>query len=95
MQLLVRGGDQAGVIGFGHGPALALAAPVHTHPVEQAAPGVRPEAHQAGYRHPARSLAGHRDHGRAAAAAPGPGLRRAQALAGLVLEADPRPGRRR
>ena len=37
-QLLVRGGDQAGVIGFGHAAALALAPAVHPHPVEQAAP---------------------------------------------------------
>jgi hypothetical protein len=27
------GGDQACVVGFGHAPALALAAPVDTHPV--------------------------------------------------------------
>ena len=37
MQLMVRGGDQAGVIGFGHAPALALAAAVDAHPVEQVA----------------------------------------------------------
>ena len=29
MDLVVRGGDQAGVIGFGHGPALAFPAGVH------------------------------------------------------------------
>jgi dienelactone hydrolase len=33
----VRGGDQLGIVGFGHGAALALAAAVHAHPVEQAA----------------------------------------------------------
>jgi hypothetical protein len=42
--LLVRGGDQAGVIGFEHAAALAFASPVDAHPVEQAAPPVRPEA---------------------------------------------------
>jgi len=36
-ELGVRGGDQLGVVGFGHGAALALAAAVHAHPVEQAA----------------------------------------------------------
>ncbi len=38
MQLLVRGGDQASVIGFGHRAALALAPAVDTDPVEQVTP---------------------------------------------------------
>jgi len=71
MQLLVRGGDQAGVIGFGHAAALALASPVDAHPVEQAASRARPQAHQARHRHPARSLAGYHHHGRVPAAGPG------------------------
>ena len=95
MQLLVRGGDQAGVIGFGHAAALALASPVDAHPVEQAAPRARPEADQPGHRYPSGALAGNPDHGGVTAAGPGTGLRRAQVLAGLVLEADPRSGRRR
>jgi len=40
MQLLVRGGDQAGVIGFGQGAAFALAAGVDAGPVEE--PAARP-----------------------------------------------------
>jgi hypothetical protein len=58
MQLLVRGGDQAGVIGFGHAAALALASPVDAHPVEQAAPRARPEADQPGRRYPSGARAG-------------------------------------
>ena len=46
MQFLVRGGDQAGVIGFGHRAALALAAAVDADPVEQVAPRAGPQAHQ-------------------------------------------------
>ncbi len=37
IQLVTRGGDQAGVIGFEHAAALALASAVDTHPVEQVA----------------------------------------------------------
>ena len=39
----MRGGDQACVVGFGHGPALALAAGVDADPVEEPAAGTRPE----------------------------------------------------
>jgi len=95
MQLLVRGGDQAGVVRFGHRAALALAAAVNAHPVEQVPAGTGLEADQARYRDPPRALAGHRHHGSVAAAGPGPGLRRPRVLPGLILEADPRPGRRR
>jgi hypothetical protein len=95
MQLLVRGGDQPGVIGFGHAAALALAPPVHPHPVEQAAPRLSLEADQPRDRHPPRSLAGHPDHRGVAAGSPGPGLGRPQVLARFVLEAQIRPGRRR
>ena len=38
LQLVMRGGDQAGVVSFGHRAALALAAAVDAGPVEQAAP---------------------------------------------------------
>ena len=43
MQVLVRGGDQARVVGFGHRAALALAPAVDADLVEQAArlPGLR------------------------------------------------------
>ncbi len=95
MQLVVRGGDQAGVVGFGHGPALALAPAVDADPVEQVPAGAGPEADQPGHRHPPGALAGHLDDRDLAARGPGTGLRRAQALAGLVLKADPRPARRR
>ena len=95
MQLLVSGGDQVSVVGFGHRAALAPAPAVDAHPVEQAAPRAGPEAHQPRHRHPSRALAGHRHHRAAAAAGPGPGPRRAQVPPGLIFEADPRPGRRR
>ena len=70
MQLLVRGGDQAGLIGFGHTAALALASPVHPHPVEQAAPRLSLEADQPRDRHAPGSLAGHPDHVGAARSGP-------------------------
>jgi len=46
MQLVMRGGDQAGVVGFGHRAALALAPAVDADPVIQVAPRARPQAHQ-------------------------------------------------
>jgi hypothetical protein len=46
-ELVVRGGDQAGVIGFGHGPALAFPAGVHADLVEEPAARTRLEADQA------------------------------------------------
>ena len=95
MQFLVRGGDQAGVIGFGHRAALALAAAVDADPVEQVTPRAGLQAHQARDRYPARALAADRDHRGVPAGCPGPGLGRAQVLPGLVLEADPRSGRGR
>lgn len=91
----MRGGDQAGVIGFGQAAALALASAMDAHPVEQVAACAGLKADQPRHRHPPRSLAGHRDHGGAVRGAPGAGLGRAQVLPGLVLEADPRAGRRR
>ena len=45
MQLVVRGGDQAGVVGFGHRAALALAPAVDADPVEQVAPARRAGRH--------------------------------------------------
>ena len=95
LQLLVRGGDQPGVVCFGHRAALALAAAVDADPVEQVAPRAGLQAHQAGHRDPPGALAGHADHRGLPAGCPGPRLRRAQVLPGLVLEADVRPGRRR
>ena len=95
MQLVVRGGDQASVVGFGHRAALALAPAVDADPVEQVAPRAGPQAHQPRDRYPPRALPGHLHHRGVPAARPGPGLGRAQVLPGLVLEADPRAGRRR
>jgi hypothetical protein len=89
------GGDQFGVVSFGHGAAFAFAAAVDADPVEQAAARAGLETGQPGHRQPPGALAGHRDHGGLPAAGPGAGPGRAQGLAGLVLEADPRPGRRR
>jgi len=56
IQLMVRGGHQASVIGFGHAAALARASAVDTYPVEQAAPRIRPDAGQPRHGHPARAL---------------------------------------
>ncbi len=53
MQLVVRGGDQAGVVGFGHRAALALAPAVDAGPVEQAGPRTGPVAGQSRHRDPA------------------------------------------
>jgi hypothetical protein len=52
VQLLVRGGDQVRVVGFGHRAALALAPAVDADPVEQVAPAAGLEAHQPRDRHP-------------------------------------------
>ena len=60
-------------------------------PVEQAAPRAGLEAHQARHRDPPGALAGHPDHRGPAAGRPGPRLRRAQVLPGLVLKAHVRP----
>ena len=53
-QLPVRGGDLAGVVGFGHAAALAFTAAVQAHPVEQAAARARPQAYQARRARPPR-----------------------------------------
>src|SRR5271157_2958325 len=58
VQLVVRGGDQAGVVGFGHRAALAFAPAVDADPVEQVAPRAGPQAHQPRDRYPPRALAG-------------------------------------
>src|SRR5436189_5156947 len=50
MQLLVRGGDQAGVIVLGQTLALALTPTVHADEVEQPTPPGGLEADQAGHR---------------------------------------------
>ena len=85
----------SGVVGFGQGAALARAAAVNADPVEQAAARAWLEAGQPGHRQPPGALAGYRDHGGLPAAGPGAGPGRPQGLAGLILKADPRPGRRR
>ncbi len=95
MKLLVRGGDQFGVIGFGHGPAFALAAGADADPAGEPAAGTGPVAGHACCGHPPGAFPGHHGHRRLAAAGPGAGLRRAQGLPGLILEAQIRPGRRR
>ena len=46
MQLVVRGGDQASVVVFGHRAALALAPAVDADPVEQVTPAAGLQAHQ-------------------------------------------------
>ena len=95
MKLGVRGGDQAGVVSFGHRAALALAPGVDAGPVEEPAAGTRPKAGHSCHGHPPGAFPGHQHHRGMAAVGPGAGLRRAQGLAGLVLEAEVRPGRRR
>ena len=70
MQLVVRGGDQAGVVGFGHGAALAFAAAVDADPVEEPAAGAGLVAGHARRRHPPGALPGHPPRRGAAAAAP-------------------------
>ena len=95
MKLLVRGGDQAGVIGFGQAAAFALAAGVDADPVEEPAALPGPVAGHACCGDPPGAFPGHHGHRGVAAPGPGSGLRRAQGLPGLVLEAQIRPGRRR
>ena len=95
MELVVRGGDKAGVVGFGQGPAFALAAGVDAGPVEEPAAGTGLVAGHARYRDPPGAFPGYHGHRGVAAAGPGAGLRRPQGLPGLVLEAQIRPGRRR
>jgi len=94
MELVVRGGDQACVVGFGHAAALALAPGMHADPVEEPlrAPGLKQVIPAAGT---PGAFPGHHGDGGAAAAGLGGGLRRAQRLARLILEAQVRPGRRR
>jgi hypothetical protein len=95
LQLVVRGGDQFGVIGLGHRAALAFAAAVDAGPVEQAAARTELVAGQGRHRDSAGTFAGHHGQGCVAAGRPGLRLGWAQVLPGLVLEADIRPGRRR
>jgi hypothetical protein len=44
----MRGGDQAGVVGFGETAAFAFTPPVHQDPVEQTAPAAGLEAYDPG-----------------------------------------------
>ena len=94
-ELIVRGGDQAGVVRFGHAAPLAFAAAVDADPVEEPAPAAGPEADHACCGYPSGAFPGHHGHGGAAAARPGAGLGWPQRLPGLVLEAEVRSGRRR
>jgi DDE superfamily endonuclease len=59
MQLVVRGGDQCGVVGFGHRAALALAPAVDADLVEQAGPPAQLVAGQPRDRDLPRALARH------------------------------------
>src|SRR2546421_2940742 len=95
VQLVVRGGDQCGVVVLGQAAAFALAATVEADPVEQPSPGRGAEADQAGHGHPSGAFPGHRHYWGVAAGGPGAGLGWAQRLSGFVLEADPAAGRRR
>jgi hypothetical protein len=95
VQLVVRGGDQGRVVGLQKAAALAPASPVQTDAIEQAIPRRGTQADQPGHRHPPGALPGHRHHRRMAARRPGARFGRAQGLPGLILEANPRPGRRR
>jgi len=84
----------ASIVGFGHRAALALAPAVDADPVEQVAPRAGPQ-----HTSPATDT---RPEPLPQAVTTGVCPRRAQVrafggqvLPGLVLEADPRPGRRR
>jgi hypothetical protein len=92
-ELLMGAVQQAGILGLGEPLAAMLAGPaVQVGAVDQPRPfgGVAgPGGDQRGDRDALASLGGHRRYRSAAAAAPGASLGRPQALAGLVLEAEP------
>ena len=90
MQLLVGGVQEPGVVRLGEALALVFAVPAaDAGAVDQ--PGLLPGpgGNQCGQRHARVVAACHRHHRGAADPAPGASLRRPQALAGLVLEAEP------
>ena len=89
VELLMRGVQQGGVVGFGEAAPFALAAAVGSETVDQPRPMPGPDTHQPGDRYPSRTFARHRDLRCPAPPAPGTGLRRAQRLPGLVLETQP------
>jgi hypothetical protein len=84
--------EQAGVIGLDKALAPVLAVPaVQVDAVDQPGPagGAGPGADQRGDRDALAALSGYPHDRGAAAPSPGASLRRPQALAGLVLEAEP------
>ena len=82
--------SRADVVAFAEAAPLVFAAAVDDRAVDQPGPLPGPVTDQPGDRDPAGALAGHRDHGGVSAPSPGPGLRWAQRLTGLVLEDQPR-----
>jgi len=80
--------QEPGVVRLGE--ALAPVCPASAvRSVDQPGTAARPGGDQRGQRHPRVVPAGHRHHRSMAAAAPCASFRRPQALAGLVLEAEP------
>ena len=79
---------EPGVIRLGE-PLARISPPGAVRAEDQPRPLTRPDRDQRGQRHPRVMAAGHRHHRGLAAAAPGAGLRRPQALAGLVFPAEP------
>ena len=89
-QLLMGGVQQAGIVGLGEALAPVLAMPAGgVSAVDQPGPAAGPGADQRGHRQALATLRGHPHHRGMAAASPGAALRRPQALAGLVFEAQP------
>jgi hypothetical protein len=70
-------------------PCALISPPSAVRAVDQPRLVPGPGGDQRGQRHPRVVAAGHRDDGSMAAAAPGAALRRPQALAGLVVPAEP------
>jgi hypothetical protein len=94
MELVVRGGDQGGVVVLGEAAALVAPVAVDSEPVEDVAAVAGFDADHAGDRVPAASTVDPNGRG-VPLAGPGGGHGWAQRLAGFVLEGDPRSGRRR
>ena len=107
MPLVVRGGDQAGVAGFGHRAALALAPVAGASPAGQAGPRAGLGAGQPRDRDLARALTGHPHHRGVATGAPvrafgrrrscpaSPSKHKHAPVAAASLEASPRSARAR
>src|SRR5580693_3442765 len=88
VQLLVGGVQEPGVVRLGE-PLALISPPCAVGAVDQPGTAAGPDGDQRGQRHPRVVAGGHRHHRGAAAAPPGASLRRPQALAGLVFEAEP------